>query len=227
VRKLTITIVALRNYLCTNAELNGAEFRRDLTKTVSHLVARSAEGEKYKFATQWGVKVVTLKWFTDSIKRGMVLEETLYDPLLPPEKQGVGAWNRSVPTIKPKPAESENSSNPRPRKLRRIASTKLGDQNENIWGDIVGIGFETAPPKPSREDRQASFEKRSKDVAVLQVAKSFVSQTTFDAPSQPRGKSTEPVVNQRNGFLDGCFFLIHGFSSKQVCSHLPELHCSF
>ncbi|KAL2838807.1 hypothetical protein BJY01DRAFT_32462 [Aspergillus pseudoustus] len=208
--------MALRNYLRTNAELNGAEFRRDLTKTVTHLVARSAEGEKYKFATQWDIKVVTLKWFTDSIKRGMVLEETLYHPLLPPEKQGAGAWNRSVPTMKPKPAESENSSNPRPRKLRRIASTKLGDQNENIWGDIVGIGFETAAPKPAREDRQVLFEKRAKDVAVLQVAKSFVSQTTFGAPSQPRARSTEPGVNQRNGFLDGCFFLIHGFSSKQT-----------
>ncbi|KAL3459078.1 BRCT domain-containing protein [Aspergillus heterothallicus] len=208
--------MALRNYIRTNAEINGAEFRGDLTKTVTHLVARSAEGEKYKFATQWDVKVVTLKWFTDCIKRGMILEETLYHPLLPPEKQGAGAWNRSVPAMRRKPAETENSSNPRPRKLRRIASTKLGDQNENIWGDIVGIGFETAAPKPSREDRQASFEKRSKDVAVLQVAKSFVSQTTFDAPSQPRGTSTEPIVNQRTGFLVGCFFLIHGFSSKQT-----------
>ncbi|KAL2815172.1 BRCT domain-containing protein [Aspergillus granulosus] len=208
--------MALRTYLRTNTELNGAEFRGDLTKTVTHLVARSAEGEKYKFATQWGVKIVTLKWFTDSIKRGMVLEETLYHPLLPPEKQGAGAWNRSAPVAKTRPVEAENSSNPRPRKLRRIASTKLGDQNENIWGDIVGIGFETAAPKPSREDRQASFEKRSKDAAVIQVSKSFVSQTTFDAPSQPREKPTEPAGDHRNGFLDGCFFLIHGFSSKQT-----------
>ncbi|KAL3441836.1 BRCT domain-containing protein [Aspergillus insuetus] len=208
--------MGLRNYIRTNAELNGAEFRRDLTKTVTHLVALSAEGDKYKFATQWDVKVVTLKWFTDSIKRGMILEEELYHPLLPPEKQGAGAWNRSVSVVRTRPAETENSSNPRPRKLRRIASTKLSDQNENIWGDIVGIGFETTAPKPSREERQASFEKRSKDRGVLQVAKSFVSQASFGAPSQPREKTAEPVVNQRNGFLDGCFFLIHGFSSKQT-----------
>jgi DNA replication regulator DPB11 len=216
--------VGLRNYLRTNAELNGAEFRRDLTKTVTHLVALSAEGDKYKFATQWDVKVVTLKWFTDSIKRGMILEEELYHPLLPPEKQGAGAWNRSVSVVRTRPAEAENSSNPRPRKLRRIASTKLGDQNENIWGDIVGIGFETTAPKPSREERQASFEKRSKDVSVLQVARSFASQTAFGAPSQPRERTVEPVVSHRKGFLDGCFFLIHGFSSKQVCPDLPTLH---
>ncbi|CEL03506.1 hypothetical protein ASPCAL04660 [Aspergillus calidoustus] len=208
--------MGLRNYLRTNAELNGAEFRRDLTKTVTHLVALSAEGDKYKFATQWDVKVVTLKWFTDSIKRGMILEEELYHPLLPPEKQGAGAWNRSVSVVRTRPAEAENSSNPRPRKLRRIASTKLGDQNENIWGDIVGIGFETTAPKPSREERQASFEKRSKDVSVLQVARSFASQTAFGAPSQPRERTVEPSVSHRKGFLDGCFFLIHGFSSKQT-----------
>ncbi|KAL3474143.1 BRCT domain-containing protein [Aspergillus californicus] len=216
--------MALRNYIRTNAQMHGSDFRGDLTKTVTHLIARVAEGEKYKFATQWNVKVVTLKWFNDSMERGMALEETSYHPLVPSEQQGASAWNRSQPSVKQKLPESENMLNPRPRKLRRIASAKLGDQNENIWGDIVGMGFETAEPKPSREDRQAAFEKKSRDASVIQIAKSFASGTTFAAPSQPHEQPVEPIAKRRDGFLDECFFLIHGFSSKQakvLRHHLP------
>ncbi|KAL4930934.1 BRCT domain protein [Aspergillus undulatus] len=216
--------MAFREYMSTTAQAHGADFRKDLTKTVTHLIARNPKGEKYKFATQWNVKVVTLKWFNDSIERGMVLEETLYHPLLPEEQQGTGAWNRSLPAIKPKPAGADSSSGPRPRKIRRVASAKLGDQNENIWGDIVGIGFETAEPKPSSEDRKALHEQKIKDGNAIQVAKSFASETTFAAPSQPREPVVGPV-NARNGFLDGCFFLIHGFSSKQT--NVLKNHLSF
>ncbi|KAL4795872.1 hypothetical protein BDV19DRAFT_362229 [Aspergillus venezuelensis] len=216
--------MAFREYMSTTARAHGADFRKDLTKTVTHLIARNTKGEKYKFATQWNVKVVTLKWFNDSIERGMVLEETLYHPLLPEEQQGTGAWNRSLPTVKQKQPEAE-SSGPRPRKLRRIASTKLGDQNENIWGDIVGIGFETAEPRPSREDRQALHEQKTKGASTIQVAKSFASEATFAAPSQPREPAALAAANVRNGFLEGCFFLIHGFSSKQA--NVLRTHLSF
>ncbi|KAI9375263.1 BRCT domain-containing protein [Aspergillus egyptiacus] len=208
--------MALRDYIRKNAKLHGSDFRADLTKTATHLIAYSAEGKKYKAATQWEVKVVSLKWFTDCIERGMMLDENLYHPLLPAEQQGVGAWNRSLPAVRPRPPETENSANPRPRKLRKIASAKLGDQNENIWGDIVGIGYETAEPRPSREERQASFERRKREASVLQIAKSFVSETTAAAPSQGPEQAPEPAADSRNGFLDGCYFLIHGFSSKQT-----------
>ncbi|KAL4998688.1 BRCT domain-containing protein [Aspergillus recurvatus] len=215
----------LRNYIRNNAQLHGAAFRKDLTKQVTHLIARTAGGEKYKYATQWNVKVVALKWFIDSIERGMILEETLYHPLLPEEQQGVGAWKRSLPAVKPKPQETESSSGARPRKLRRIASAKLGDQNENIWGDIIGMGFETAEPRPSREERQAANEQKQKNASVIQIAKSFASETTFPPQSQTREPTAEPVVDRRNGFLDGCFFLIHGFTSKQT--NLLRNHLSF
>lgn len=214
----------LRNYIRNKAQLNGADFRKDLTKQVTHLIARTAGGEKYKYATQWNVKVVTLKWFTDSMERGMILEETLYHPLLPEEQQGVGAWKRSLPAVKPKPQETESSSGARPRKLRRIASVKLGDQNENIWGDIIGTGFETAEPRPSREERQAANEQKQKKASAVQIFKSFASEITFAPLSQTREPTAEPVVDRRNGFLDGCFFLIHGFTSKQV---RPVYFCDF
>ncbi len=213
----------MRNHIRTQVQFHGGQFSRDLTKAMTHLIARSAEGEKYKFATQWNVKVVTLKWFTDSIERGMILEETLYHPLLPPEKQGSGAWNRSLPAPKKKESDTESSLGARPRKLRRIASAKLGDQNENIWGDIVGMGFETAEPKPPRE-KQEPNERKQKGSSAVQIAKSFASETT-SALSQPREPAGEPAIDRRNGFLDGCFFLIHGFSSKQT--NVLRNHLSF
>ncbi|PTU25623.1 hypothetical protein P175DRAFT_0498721 [Aspergillus ochraceoroseus IBT 24754] len=217
--------MAFRNHIQTNATAHGADFRKDLTKTVTHLVARSTEGEKYKFATQWNIKVVTVNWFTDCIERGMVLEETLYHPLLPAEQQGAGAWNRSITRVKEKPQENESSSNPRPRKLRRIASAKLGDQNEGIWGDIVGIGFEPGDfGRPKSSQQKNDSRKANNRPSVLQEAKSFASDTTFAAPSQPLQQPQEAAARQ-NGFLDDCFFLIHGFSSKQIT--VLQHHLSF
>ncbi|PWY66066.1 hypothetical protein BO70DRAFT_356553 [Aspergillus heteromorphus CBS 117.55] len=208
--------MTLRNHIESTVTAHGGEFRKDLTKNASHLVAKNTEGEKYKFATQWGIKVVTVKWFTDTLERGMVLEETLYHPLLPEENQGVGAWSRALPAPKPKAPEAENPSNPRPRKLRRIASVKLEDQNKGIWGDIVGTGFESSSePKPAREGLRRS-ESLQKSASILQASRSFASETTFAEAQEPRPPAAEPVEEHRNGFLDGCFFFIHGFSSKQT-----------
>ena len=210
--------MAFRNHIQNTATANGADFRKDLTKSVTHLIAREAEGQKYKFATQWNIKVVSVKWFTDSLDRGMILEETLYHPLTPTEKQGIGAWNRSVPAPADKRSEHTDSSNPRPRKLRRIASTKLGDQNEGIWGDIMGRGFDTS------DEAQTETNQRSVDDlppikarSVIQEARSFASETTVAGRPEPRSQlsNANPPEKQR-GFLDNCYFFIHGFSSKQV-----------
>ncbi|GAQ09828.1 S-M checkpoint control protein rad4 [Aspergillus lentulus] len=212
--------MAYRNYIQDTAVAHGADFRKDLTKSVTHLIARNTEGQKYKFATQWNIKVVTMKWFTDSIERGMVLEETLYHPLLLQEQQGVGAWNRTVPPAKEKAVEAESSSNPRPRKLRRIASTKLVDQNEGIWGAIVGAGFEnnelrrSTNSQPKNED--VPFSKITRKASVVQEAKSFASETTFAEAQGSRQDTSEVRPASNNGFLDGCFFFIYGFSPKQT-----------
>lgn len=203
---------------------NGAEYRKDLTKTVTHLIAKNADGEKYKFATQWNTKVVTMKWVHDSLERGMILEESLYHPLLPPEKQGVGAWNRSASTIKDKYRENKGSSNPRPRKLRRIASAKLSGQNEGIWDDIVGSGFDGVDQNSNGNSQQkVGGMKRPRHASVIQEARSFASETTFTGPQETHSKSpVPPQANHSEGFLDGCYFLIHGFTGKQV-SGAPSL----
>ncbi|KAK1138358.1 protein kinase activating protein dpb11 [Aspergillus melleus] len=206
--------MTFRNHIQSTTNANGAEFKKDLTKSVTHLIARNTDGQKYKFATQWNIKVVTMKWFNESLERGMVLEETLYHPLLPEEQQGAGAWNRSIPTVKAKAPENENPPNHRPRKLRRVASAKLGDQNEGIWGDIVGMGSQ---PKEGSQ----KFTRRE---SIVQEARSFASETTFAGPQGSRQQSTE-ATNSRDGFLHDCFFFVYGFSSKQT--NVLRHHLSF
>lgn len=210
--------VAFRNHVQATATANGAEFRKDLTKSVTHLIARVAEGQKYKFATEWNIKVVSVKWFTESLDRGMILEETLYHPLTPPEKQGIGAWNKSVRAPTDKRSQPADSSNSRPRKLRRIASTKLGDQNEGIWGDIMGKGFDTSDQAQTESD-QRDFDELPpiKARSYIQEAKSFASETTVTGRADSRSQSNVNPPGKQRGFLDNCYFFIYGFSSKQVC----------
>ncbi|KAJ5279640.1 hypothetical protein N7478_005012 [Penicillium angulare] len=199
---------------------NGAEFRRDLTKSVTHLVARYAEGEKYKFATQWGIKVVSEKWFYDCVERGMTLNEEKYHPSLPLDEQGVGAWDRLAPRgygekAKQRQASGDPSSDNRPRKkLRRTASTKLVGQNENIWGDIIGAGFmnaETTDSNKKEEDEMDSPPPRT----VIQAAKSFASESVF-GETMEKSQPQELAPKIPEGFLGGFYFYLHGFSTKQM-----------
>lgn len=212
-------------------EENGAEYRKDLTKSVSHLIARDSSGEKFKFATQWQIKVVSVKWFTDSIERGMILDEDRYHPLVPQEEQGVGAWDRSLPSQRePSRRDStstkENPGNARPRKLRRMASTKLVDQNESIWGDIVGTGFANEAKgtdiTPKGQQPEASR-------PTIQAYKSFASETTFSESTQSNQLPAPPPVPapvKDAGFLHETFFFTTGFSSKQVCVILTNINVS-
>ncbi|KAI9667562.1 MAG: hypothetical protein M1821_000378 [Bathelium mastoideum] len=126
------------------ATSNGSQYEGNLTKNVTHLIAIRTCGPKYDRARQWGIKSVSRKWFDECIERGMVLEETLYDPMLPVEKQGEGAWIRSLSKLETSVRRERSVEKPSQdsrmgkRKLRRTASTKLGSQNANMWGQISG-----------------------------------------------------------------------------------------
>jgi DNA replication regulator DPB11 len=212
-----------RNYLQETTIANGAEFRKDLTKTVTHLIAQQPSGAKYKFATQWSIKIVSAKWFSDSLERGMILDETRYDPLLPPQEQGVGAWNRGQVQVPAKRKTTTESSNTRSRKLRRVASSKLGDQNEGIWGDIIGGGFSSSEKvnSVSLDDGGASVDPQTKDASIIQKPKTLNNELLADLPSTD--DPDDHASSEQKGFLQGCYFHIHGFSSKQV----RALFCSY
>lgn len=170
---------------------------------------------------QWHIKVVSVKWFHDCVERGMILDEEKYHPMLPLQEQGVGAWNRSLPAAKEKAAKENagdgGTANPRPRKkLRRTASQKLVGQNENIWGDIIGMGFTSAEPTERKHDQWEENDFEKPRAPVIQAAKSFASETTFPETTQNRQKTES--ISKAGGFLDGSYILVLGFSSKQVRS---------
>ncbi|KAJ2499577.1 protein kinase activating protein dpb11 [Coemansia sp. RSA 1972] len=48
----------------------GGVYHGVLTPSCTHLIALTPEGQKYKFARQWGVHVVSLEWFLQSLKTG-------------------------------------------------------------------------------------------------------------------------------------------------------------
>ncbi|PGH30368.1 DNA replication regulator DPB11 [[Emmonsia] crescens] len=214
-----------RNSLQKTITENGAEFRRDLTKSVTHLIARSGYGQKYKYATLWKITVVSIKWLEDSLERGMALDESLYDPLIPDEEQGIGAWNRSalvVPVRRPKAA---NTNLQRTRKLRRVASMKLGGQNEDIWTDIVGDATRTSCSSTNFQNDpsgQMAHTPAMTDASdVVQEPKSFASETTITERARPAMTETPTQKSQeldvaRRGFWFGARFFIKGFSSSQT-----------
>ena len=132
--------IAFRNELAKNIVQNGGVYDGDLTRDVTHLVAHAPSGKKYEYATAWGLKIVSIKWYKDTRDRGMQLDESKYHPALSPEDQGVGAWVRKThdsPVLgkRTRPDQPEEKMT---RKLRRTASARFGSQQSEMWGDIVG-----------------------------------------------------------------------------------------
>jgi DNA replication regulator DPB11 len=198
---------------------NGGEYHGDLTKEVTHLIAYTAEGKKYQYATQWAVKVVGLKWLKDSLDRHMILEENLYHPTIPNNKQGAGAWNRQAKAELQlgKRTRDEDPVPDVPRKLRRTTSAKLGSQSESMWDEIVS-GPQVAELKSNDQIRI------SKSLPVLKPAilepKSFATDSTGGDDDRRRlaTKDLKTSVQQRSktGIFAGSGFYLFAFSPKEV-----------
>ena len=186
---------------------NGATYEGDLTKQITHLISFRTEGAKYKAAKSWGLNIVSIEWLRDSLERGMILDEKLYDPALPPEHRGKGAWDRTKPkrTSLGKRSRGDSTANPEgaKRRLRRTASSKLGSQSESMWGDIVGGG------------------------SIAQVARSGVWETSDEtsAPKDPaagrpsdqgsNAQAPEVVADPIQGIFSGCRFYLDNFDLKK------------
>jgi DNA replication regulator DPB11 len=212
--------VEFRGQLQERIIAHGGDYRGDLTKSVTHLIANAPEGKKYQYAEQWRVRVVSLCWFKDCLDRGMVLEESLYHPTMPAEEQGKGAWNREakLQVQLGKRARDEKPPQEALRKLRRTASTKLGSQSDDLWGDIMGGGFD-ARPSPDLQARPSKLYPPVKPVVL--EPESFVAEDTeankdsgiLEATFQ-RPVNALPEVYQ--GYFSDQAFLIHGFPPKNV-----------
>ncbi|SPQ26196.1 f3edb62b-1c02-4f66-b404-bc8eec9aa42f [Thermothielavioides terrestris] len=204
-----------RQQIIDKIEANGGLYTGDLTKRVTHLIVHKPEGRKYQAAKNWGVTTVSVEWVHDSVERGLILDEKLYDPVLPREERGVGAWNKQKARISSlgKRLRAHNAAGEEgQRKLRKTASMKLNSQRDNLWGDILGKP-QASGPTPAAVTQQASTK-----VAVPPAERT-------SQPTQPSGaKSLETQdskhssfgVSGHNGVFASCCFYIHGFSPAKT-----------
>ncbi|KAF3056929.1 S-M checkpoint control protein rad4 [Trichoderma lentiforme] len=190
---------------------NGGRYTGDLTRRCSHLIVSKPEGKKFTAAKSWGVHTVTLDWLEQTVARGMILEETKFDPLLPPEEQGVGAWvkkdpKRSALGKRARSAVLNGGPDEGMRKLRKTASMKLSSQRNDLWGDILGrsasreysFAHENPPGAPTT----------GPDPAAASV----------DAPIPISEVPTQPgySLQEDQGVFANCVFVVHGFPQQRA-----------
>ena len=206
----------VRQEIIDKLQANGGVYTGDLTRRCTHLIVYKPEGRKYIAAGGWGIRTVSIEWLNDSIERGMILDEKCYDPLLPPEERGVGAWNKSAPKSSNK-RRREEAAQPQEegrRKLRKTASMKLNSQRDNLWGDILGKK-QSVEPSPS----VSAF---ADPPAVTAPSQPNTPSNAVEQPPAPQHQSHDTQGTKLSSFgvsdesvvFASCCFYIHGFSQK-------------
>lgn len=222
--------MSYRKQLDDTINANGGEYRGNLTKDVTHLIAKEPSGQKYNYARQWGIKVVAVEWLEQSLERGMILDEGLYDPRLPVSDRGRGAWaRRSASTSSLGKRAREKLLGPQnSRKLRRTASAKLNSQNDGLWTDIVG--GETKQEEKNTDDwAHDDRESAEKENAVRggKAAEDRDEKVEVETGSRTYKRKKSAVelgssilsnAAQQGGIFRGKSFMLHGFDEKQVRS---------
>ena len=149
-----------------------------------------------------------------------MLNETLYDPLLPVEERGRGAWDKTTRpkrTSLGKRAREDSVSGPERGKktLRRTASSKLNSQSQQMWGDILGGGGGNV----TEVARSGVWDTDTTQQAPNPEADPEKS-NTMNATRPIRKEEKKPVTD---GVFSRCRFYFHGFTPAKVdvlCRHL-------
>lgn len=219
--------VAYRKELEGQITNNGGEYKGNLTKDITHLIAKAPSGTKYTYAGDWGIKIVSIEWLEQSLERGMILDEKLYSLMLPPAERGQNAWIRRTASSASlgKRARAEESGPKRSRKLRRTASAKLSTQNIGLWTDIVSGPAEVENIKLSEwDDKQNNCDLKPKAETSdrpgprNEMMKESPASEILDEKTTRGSSSFSPaVIARKGGLFRGHRFFMHGFSEKQVC----------
>ena len=208
--------MVFRRQIEETAKAHGADYKGDLSKETTHLIARIPSGAKYTHAKIWGVKVVTIEWFQQSLERGMVLDESLYDPSLEESERGRGAWIRRSESGSSlgKRRRTEDVVPVPGRMLRRSASSKYDSQNDGFWSDIT-----TSIPRPQPESISEWEDTNAGHVNAQDNAATPRTDPVIPKPPQTQNHS------KPKGMFHGKKFYLHGFSSKQVRDELQRYTC--
>lgn len=150
----------------------------------------------------------------------MILNEECYDPTLPPEERGKGAWSRrgTHPASLGKRAREESiiSAEGARRKLRKSASMRMNSQSNRIWGDILNqsAGDLSRPVNDSRES-SAPAAPVTGDPGPAEAASSATEtpQPTVQPLAPPPRDRNWPAL--RKGVFAGCRFFVHGFPASK------------
>ncbi|KAL8803661.1 MAG: hypothetical protein Q9182_003076 [Xanthomendoza sp. 2 TL-2023] len=208
---------------------HGGEYRANLTKDVTHLIARETTGAKYKYAMEWNIKIVAAEWLDQSLERGMILDEKLYALSTPPAERGRNAWSRpKTSTASPGKRAFDGDLLPNgPRKLRRVASTKLSSQNVGLWTDIVSHDIKVGesrhdqwsqqlvPHGSSLQEGLSTAVKSEPTGTAITKADSKFSPTTVMNPVPPLAPPMADPL-QRMGIFAGKKLCLHGFNEKKT-----------
>ncbi|KAH6612328.1 hypothetical protein B0J18DRAFT_81772 [Chaetomium sp. MPI-SDFR-AT-0129] len=201
-----------RQRISDKIEANGGLYTGDLTKRVTHLIVHKPEGRKYHAAKNWGVATVSVEWVHESVERGLILDETLYDPILSREERGAGAWNRErsrVSSLGKRLREYNAAQEEGKRKLRKTANMKLNHQRDNIWGDILG--------KPQTAATAAASQTPAPASAALPTQATQPTQPTGGESAETRGSKLSSFgVPEDSGVFASCCFFVHGFSQRKT-----------
>ena len=223
-KELSPIIVDYRKELEDLINDNGGDYQGNLTRDVTHLIAKEPSGAKYNYAGQWGIKTVSVEWLEQSLERGMILEESLYHLLLPASERGRNAWiRRSCSTTSlGKRARDDEIVPPNARKLRRTASARLSTHNDGLWSEINGVQIKAEKIKVDAWDephKEAIDHCDSPDAAQATMSNSAQIAVGDLKRSQSEAKLSSSLCKapQHEGLFHGKTFLLRGFDEKKVC----------
>lgn len=225
IRELSLIVVNYRKELEDLVNDNGGDYRGNLTKDVTHLIAKEPSGAKYSYAAQWDIKTVSVEWLEQSLERGMILEESLYHLLLPPAERGQNAWiRRSVSTTSlGKRTRDDEIILPNARKLRRTASARLSSHNDGLWSEINGGEVKIEENKADSWDEPQQEKADHQEVPdVAQAQTTIAAHLAAGSRHLKRSQSVATLSSmlckapQQEGLFHAKTFLLRGFDEKKV-----------
>ncbi|KAL2048321.1 hypothetical protein N7G274_000232 [Stereocaulon virgatum] len=209
---------------------NGGGYRGNLTKDITHLIAKEPSGAKYNYAGQWNIKIVAVEWLEQSLERGMVLDESLYSLALPASERGKNAWMRRTMSTNSlgKRSRDEELGMRISRKLRRTASARLSSQNVGLWTDIVGLESKSEEKSMSEWDEEGKgstyHELKSRFKGKERTPHGALESGTTEGDLRTIPGLITANLSDREGIFQGKTFLLQGFDQRQTSILQEHLH---
>lgn len=205
----------------------GGEYSGNLTKDITHLIAKKPGSEKYEYAKHREIKTVSIEWHIQSLERGMILDEGLYHPLLPVSERGRGAWIRretSTTSLGKRTREGDGVSQ-NARKLRRTTSARFETHNDSLWTDIVSaeVKQERAAAsewdnvaRPAGDEQVTELGSRPRDIRVGTLKADHGPQVLKRSQSMGNLENLLGKPLQQGGLFRDMTILPQGFDEKKA-----------